>query len=299
MLENHKEFKTLVGGREVTVDVGKYAQQANGSCIVKCGETMVMVNVTMAAEPRAGMDFFPLSVDYEEKMYSVGKIPGGFKKREGRASDKAILVSRLIDRPIRPLFPKGLFNDVTVVATALSVDPDIAPEPLAMLGSSIALSISDIPWAGPTGSVVVGIVDGEYVINPTVAQKEKSTLALNLSGTKDAIMMVEAGAKEIDDEAMVGAILSVTKKSKSNARSSKVSLPNAVRRNSKWNFITFPKISTRQFALTRAKNSITLSTRSTEWKDKIVRMKLKKTVSNISRSSSPIWREKSRIRFTI
>ena len=207
MLENHKEFKTLVGGREVTVDVGKYAQQANGSCIVKCGETMVMVNVTMAAEPRAGMDFFPLSVDYEEKMYSVGKIPGGFKKREGRASDKAILVSRLIDRPIRPLFPKGLFNDVTVVATALSVDPDIAPEPLAMLGSSIALSISDIPWAGPTGSVVVGIVDGEYVINPTVAQKEKSTLALNLSGTKDAIMMVEAGAKEIDDEAMVGAIL--------------------------------------------------------------------------------------------
>ena len=207
MLENHKVFKTLVGGREVTVDVGKYAQQANGSCIVKCGETMVMVNVTMAPEPRAGMDFFPLSVDYEEKMYSVGKIPGGFKKREGRASDKAILVSRLIDRPIRPLFPKGLFNDVTVVATALSVDPDIAPEPLAMLGSSIALSISDIPWAGPTGSVVVGIVDGEFVINPTVAQKEKSTLALNLSGTKDAIMMVEAGAKEIDDEAMVGAIL--------------------------------------------------------------------------------------------
>ena len=207
MLENHKEFKTLVGGREVTVDVGKYAQQANGSCIVKCGETMVMVNVTMAAEPRAGMDFFPLSVDYEEKMYSVGKIPGGFKKREGRASDKAILVSRLIDRPIRPLFPKGLFNDVTVVATALSVDPDIAPEPLAKLVRSIALSISDIPWAGPTGSVVVGIVDGEYVINPTVAQKEKSTLALNLSGTKDAIMMVEAGAKEIDDEAMVGAIL--------------------------------------------------------------------------------------------
>ncbi len=207
MLENHKVFKTLVGGREVSVDVGKYAQQANGSCIVKCGETMVMVNVTMAPEPRAGMDFFPLSVDYEEKMYSVGKIPGGFKKREGRASDKAILVSRLIDRPIRPLFPKGLFNDVTVVATALSVDPDIAPEPLAMLGSSIALSISDIPWAGPTGSVVVGIVDGEFVINPTVAQKEKSTLALNLSGTKDAIMMVEAGAKEIDDEAMVGAIL--------------------------------------------------------------------------------------------
>lgn len=207
MLENHRVFKTTIGGREVSVDVGKYAQQANGSCIVKCGDTMVMVNVTMAPTPREGMDFFPLSVDYEEKMYSVGKIPGGFKKREGRASDKAILVSRLIDRPIRPLFPKGLFNDVTVVATALSVDQDIAPEPLAMFGSSVALSISDIPWAGPTGSVVVGMVDGEYVINPTVEQKEKSTLALNLSGTKDAIMMVEAGAKELDDESMIGAIL--------------------------------------------------------------------------------------------
>ena len=207
MLENHKVFKTVIGGREVSVDVGKYAQQANGSCMVKCGDTVVMVNVTMAPKPREGMDFFPLSVDYEEKMYSVGKIPGGFKKREGRASDKAILVSRLIDRPIRPLFPKGLFNDVTVIATALSVDTDIAPEPLAMFGSSVALSISDIPWAGPTGSVVVGIVDGKYVINPTVAQKEKSTLALNLSGTKDAIMMVEAGAKEIDDDEMVGAIL--------------------------------------------------------------------------------------------
>ncbi|MBO6263345.1 MAG: polyribonucleotide nucleotidyltransferase, partial [Clostridia bacterium] len=207
MLENHKIFKTTIGGREVTVDVGKYAQQANGSCIVRCGETVVMVNVTMAPQPREGMDFFPLSVDYEEKMYAVGKIPGGFKKREGRASDKAILVSRLIDRPIRPLFPKGLFNDVTVIATALSVDVDIAPEPLAMFGSSVALSISDIPWAGPTGSVVVGLVDGEYIINPTVAQKEKSLLALNLSGTKDAIMMVEAGAKEIDDEQMVKAIL--------------------------------------------------------------------------------------------
>ena len=207
MLENHKIFKTVIGGREVTVDVGKYAQQANGSCIVRCGDTVVMVNATMSEKPRDGMDFFPLSVDYEEKMYAVGKIPGGFKKREGRASDKAILTSRLIDRPIRPLFPKGLFNDVTVIATALSVDVNISPEPFAMLGSSIALSISDIPFAGPTGSVTVGLVDGEYVINPDVAQKEKSTLHLNLSGTKDAIMMVEAGAKEIDDEEMIGAIL--------------------------------------------------------------------------------------------
>ena len=153
------------------------------------------------------MDFFPLSVDYEEKMYAVGKIPGSFKRREGRASDKAILTSRLIDRPIRPLFPKGLFNDVCVVATALSVDTDNPPEPYAMLGSSIALCISDIPFGGPTGSVVVGMVDGEYVINPNSEQREKSVLHINLAGTKDAIMMVEAGAKEVDDEAMIGAIL--------------------------------------------------------------------------------------------
>ena len=207
MLENFKVFTTEIGGREVKVEVGKYAQQANGSCLVRCGETVVMVNVTMAPVAREGMDFFPLSVDYEEKMYAVGKIPGGFKKREGRASDKAILVSRLIDRPIRPLFPKGIFNDVTVIATALSVESNIMPEPLAMLGSSIALSISDIPWQGPTGSVLVGMVDGEYVINPNSEQREKSALSLYLSGTKDAIMMVEAGAKEIDDEQMVNAIL--------------------------------------------------------------------------------------------
>ena len=207
MTENHKIFSTEIGGRQVTVEVGKYAQQANGSCVIRCGETVVMVNATMAPVAREGMDFFPLSVDYEEKMYAVGKIPGGFKKREGRASDKAILTSRLIDRPIRPLFPKGLFNDVTVIATALSVEPDVQPEPLAMFGSSVALSISDIPWAGPTGSVVVGMVDGQYVINPSVEQREKTRLTLNLSGTKDAIMMVEAGAKEIDDEEMVQAIL--------------------------------------------------------------------------------------------
>ncbi len=207
MLENHRIYTTEIGGRTVTVEVGKYAQQANGSCIIRCGETAVMVNATMAAAPRDGMDFFPLSVDYEEKMYAVGKIPGGFKKREGRASDKAILTSRLIDRPIRPLFPKGFFNDVTVVATALSVEPDIQPEPLAMLGSSVALSISDIPFAGPTGSVFVGMVDGEYVINPSLEQREKSVLSLNLSGTKDAIMMVEAGAKEVDDEVMIKGIL--------------------------------------------------------------------------------------------
>lgn len=144
-LDNYKVFKTDYAGRELVVEIGKYAEQANGACLVRCGDTVVNVTVCMAEKPREGMDFFPLSVDYEEKMFAVGKIPGGFKKREGRASDKAILVSRLIDRPIRPLFPKGIFNDVVVIATALSVDPDIAPEPIAMIGSSIALSVSDIP----------------------------------------------------------------------------------------------------------------------------------------------------------
>ena len=207
MAPDYKEFKFTVGGREITVEPGKYTEQANGACVVRCGETAVMVTVCMSQSPREGMDFFPLQVDYEEKMYAVGKIPGGFKRREGRASDKAILTARLIDRPLRPLFPKGLFNDVVVVATALSVEPDVAPEPLAMIGSSIALSISDIPWAGPTGSVVVGLVDGEYVINPDAEQREKSSIHLNLAGTKDAILMIEAGADEVTNDEMVGAIM--------------------------------------------------------------------------------------------
>ena len=202
-----KIFKTTVGGREMIVETGAYCGQANGSCIVRCGDTVVMVNATMAKEPREGMDYFPLSVDYEEKMYAVGKIPGGFKKREGRASDKAILTARLIDRPIRPLFPKGMYNDVSVVATVLSVDTNIPPEVFGMIGSSVALSISDIPFAGPTGSVVVGLVDGEYVINPDSAQRAKSRLHLSLSGTKDAIMMVEAGADVVTEKEMLGAIL--------------------------------------------------------------------------------------------
>ena len=206
MTNNYKEFRTNIGGKEVVVEVGKYAEQANGACVVRSGDTAVMVSVCMSATPREGMDFFPLQVDYEEKMYSVGKIPGGFKKREGRASDKAILTSRLIDRPLRPLFPKGLFNDVVVIAQALSVEPDIQPEPLAMIGSSIALAISDIPWAGPTGSVVVGMVDGKYVINPDAKQRAASDIHLNLAGTKDAILMIEAGANEVTNDEMVNAI---------------------------------------------------------------------------------------------
>lgn len=202
-----KIFKNIIGGREVTVEVGAYCGQANGSCLVRCGDTAVLTNVTMAKTKREGVDFFPLGVDYVEKMYAVGKIPGGYTKREGRASDKAILTSRLIDRPIRPLFPKGFYNDVAVVCTPLSVDNNIPPEVYAMLGSSIALSISDIPFAGPTGSVIVGYVDGKYVINPDSEQRERSLLHLSLSGTKQAILMVEAGAKIISEKEMLDAIL--------------------------------------------------------------------------------------------
>ncbi len=206
-MDNYKCFETLIGGKKVTVEIGKYAFQTNGHCIVRCGETAVMVNVCMNKVPRDGQDFFPLSVDYDEKLYAVGKIPGGFKRREGRPTDQAILTSRLIDRPLRPLFPKGFFNDVTVVATPLSVDYDNAPEPLAMFGSSVALTISDIPFAGPTGSCEVALIDGKYYINPTTEQKALSSIELKVAGTKDAILMVEAGAKQVSEEEMLQAIL--------------------------------------------------------------------------------------------
>ena len=207
MKEDAKIYKINIGGKEVSFETGRLCEQANGSCLVKCGETVVMVNVTMSSEPKPGIDFFPLSVDFEEKMYSVGKIPGGFKKREGKPSDKAILTSRLIDRPLRPLFPKGFYHDVVVVATALSVDPDVAPEPLAMLGSSFALTISDIPFMGPTGSVQVGLVDGKFIINPNAEEREKSLMHLTVSGTDEAVLMVEAGAKEVPEETMLDAIM--------------------------------------------------------------------------------------------
>ena len=207
MKNDAKIYEIEVGGKKISFETGRLCEQANGTCLVKCGETVVMVNVTMAESPRPGIDFFPLGVDYEEKMYSVGKIPGGFKKREGRPSDKAILTSRLIDRPLRPLFPKGFYNDVSVVATALSVDGDNAPEVLAMLGSSFALSISDIPFAGPTGSVQVGLVDGKFIINPNQAEREESRMALTVSGTEDAVLMVEAGAREVPEEVMLDAIM--------------------------------------------------------------------------------------------
>ena len=202
-----KVFSREIAGREMRVTIGKVAEQANGAALVEYGDTVVLVTATASKKPREGIDFFPLSVDYEEKMYAVGKIPGGFIKREGRPSEKAILTARLIDRPLRPLFPEGYRNDVQVVATALAVDQDNQPDIVAMVGSSIALTISDIPFDGPTGSVFVGMVDGEYVINPTEEQRAKSKIELNLAGTKSAIMMVEAGAKIVSEEEMLGAIL--------------------------------------------------------------------------------------------
>ncbi len=204
---DYKVFTTELAGRQLTVEFGKYCQQANGSAFVRYGDTVVMVNATMSDTAREGVDFFPLAVDFEEKQYSVGKIPGGFIKREGRPTEKATLTCRLIDRPLRPLFPKGMRNDVQVVATVLSVDKDIPPEVPAMIGSSAALSVSDIPWNGPTGTVVVGCVDGQYVINPDEAQRNKSTMHVFVSGTKDAVLMVEAGANEVSEEDMLGAIL--------------------------------------------------------------------------------------------
>ena len=207
MRMEYKTYTTNIAGTAITVEVGKLAEQANGACTVRCGDTLVFVAATASEEPREGIDFFPLSVDFEEKLYAVGRIPGGFIKREGKPTEKAILTARLIDRPLRPLFPKGFRNDVHIVAMALSVDPEYPPDVFAMLGSSIALSISDIPFMGPTGSVAVGMVDGQYVINPTSKQREKSRLELVVSGTKDAVLMVEAGAQEVTEEEMLEAII--------------------------------------------------------------------------------------------
>ena len=201
-----KSYTMELAGRELTIETGKMAEQANGSCLVKYGETVVLVNVTASKEPKEGIDFFPLSVDYEERLYAVGKIPGSFQKREGKPSEKAILTSRVIDRPIRPLFPKDFRNDVCVSALVLSVDQDYSPEVCAMIGSSAALSISDIPFGGPTGSVNVGYVDGQMVINPTEAQRAVSKLRLTVAGTMDKIAMIEAGADEIPDDVMLEAI---------------------------------------------------------------------------------------------
>lgn len=199
-------FSTEFGGRTLTIETGKIAKQANGAVLVRYGETAVVVAVTGTDTPREGVDFFPLTVDFEEKMYAVGKIPGGFLRREGRPAETAILTSRLIDRPIRPMFPDGYHNDVQIVATAVSVDPDNAPDIPAMIGASCALSISDIPFEGPIAGVRVGLIDGQFIVQPTVEQAKVSELNLAVAGTKDAILMVEAGAKEVSEEVMLDAI---------------------------------------------------------------------------------------------
>ena len=207
MFENYKVYETELAGRPLKLETGMMAGLANAAVMVAYGDTRVLCTVTASAKPREGVDFFPLSVDYEEKMYSVGRIPGSFTRREGKASDKAILASRCIDRPIRPLFPKDMRNDCSVVATVMSVDPDCSPEIAAAIGVSCAIAISDIPWAGPISSVNVGLVDGEIVINPTLEQREKTDLNLTVSSTEDLVAMIEAGANEIDDDLMFDCIM--------------------------------------------------------------------------------------------
>ncbi len=207
MFENYKTFSYELAGRPLVVENGKLAGLANGAVLVRYGETVVMATATASAKPRDGIDFLPLSVDFEEKMYSVGKIPGGYLRREGKPSEKAVLTSRVIDRPVRPLFPKDLRNDIALTLTVMSVDPDCSPEITAMIGASIALSISDIPWNGPIGGVFMGLVDGEIVMNPTAEQREKSDLQLTVAGSHEKVVMIEAGANEVDDDTMFEAIM--------------------------------------------------------------------------------------------
>ena len=207
MFENYKVYETELAGRPLRLETGMMAGLANAAVMAGYGDTRVLCTVTASAKPREGVDFFPLSVDYEEKMYSVGRLPGSFTRREGKASDKAILASRCIDRPIRPLFPKDMRNDCSVVATVMSVDPDCSPEIAAAIGVSCAIAISDIPWAGPISSVNVGLVDGEIVINPNLEQRAKTDLNLTVSSTEDLVAMIEAGANEIDDDLMFDCIM--------------------------------------------------------------------------------------------
>ncbi|MCI8388567.1 MAG: polyribonucleotide nucleotidyltransferase [Clostridiales bacterium] len=207
MFENYKVFNYTFAGRELVVETGKLAGLANGSALVRYGDTVILACATASAKPRDGIDFLPLSVDFEEKMYAVGKIPGGYLKREGKPSEKAILTSRVIDRPIRPLFPKDLRNDVNLSLTVMSVDNDCSPEITAMIGASIALSISDIPWNGPIGGVFVGMVDGKPVINPTSEQRKVSDLQLTVAATAEKVVMIEAGANEVSDDDMFNAIM--------------------------------------------------------------------------------------------
>ena len=207
MFENHKIFKTTFCGRELSIETGKTCELSNGSCWVRYGETVVMANVTASAKPRDGVDFLPLSVEFEEKLYSVGKIPGGFIKREGRPSEKAILVSRVIDRPIRPLFPDAFKNEVQIVCTTIAHDKKTDSDILAMIAASAALAVSGIPFLGPIGAAKVGYIDGEYVLNPTIEEIKKSELELTVAGTNEGVLMVESEANELSEETMLNAVM--------------------------------------------------------------------------------------------
>ncbi|MBO5683167.1 MAG: polyribonucleotide nucleotidyltransferase, partial [Clostridia bacterium] len=205
--KNYKVFNYTYAGRPLVIETGKMAGLANGSVLIRYGETAILCCATASAKPRDGIDFLPLSVDYDERMYAAGKIPGGYLKREGKPSEKAVLTSRVIDRPIRPLFPKDLRNDVALTLTVMSVDPDCSPEITAMIGASVALSISDIPWNGPIGGAFIGLVDGKFVVNPTEAENKKSDLQLTVAASTEKVVMIEAGANEVDDDTMYEAIM--------------------------------------------------------------------------------------------
>lgn len=207
MFENYKVFNYEYSGRPLKVEVGKVAGLANGSCMISYGETVILACATASPKPRDGIDFLPLSVDYDEKLYAVGRIPGSFTRREGRPGEKAILTSRVIDRPVRPLFPKDLRNDVALTLTVMSVDPDCSPEITAMIGASIALSISDIPWNGPIGGAFVGMIGDKFIINPTAEERKESVLELTVAASEKKVVMIEAGAKEVSDEDMYNAIM--------------------------------------------------------------------------------------------
>ena len=205
--EGYREFSTEIAGKTFTFEHGKMAELANSALLCRCGESAILVTVTASATAREGIDYFPLSLDFEEKLYSVGKIPGSFTRREGRAGEKATLAARLIDRPMRPLFPSDMRNDVSIICTVLSSDPDVQPEILAMVGASAATAISDVPWNGPIGGVAVGLVDGKIIINPNAEERAKSTLQLSVAGTAEKIVMIEAGAEEVPEDVMFDAIM--------------------------------------------------------------------------------------------
>ena len=204
--DNFKVYETMLAGRPFKVEMGKMCGLSNASALIRYGETCVMCNVVMSPKPREGVDFFPLNVEYEEKLYAAGRIPGSFMRREGRPGERAILTSRVVDRPMRPLFPKEMRNDVCITMTVMSLDPDCSPEIAGMIGASLVTAVSDIPWNGPIGGVQVGLVDGEIVLNPTQEQRKVSDLALTVAATMDKIVMIEAGANEVDEDTMLTAI---------------------------------------------------------------------------------------------